>query len=592
MSKLKRKIGSLFLSFIILFGMSSLFMPQIVKSGITVYASGSSFDSATRINVNTDYKDYISDSYDSDYFRFTLSSDSKVNLKLSHSYIDNSYKYWEAHIYKDDNENTEVFNSYFEGDMKTQYSNNIGLPKGDYYLLIESSYHFSDLQYTFSVNAQAVSNWEKEVNDSFDTATPVYPNRYFCGSIWDDDDTDYYKFNLTSDSKVNITFKHDYIDSSYYYWHVRLYKDDNEYTKTLDYLFTGNAKSDSTCNIGLPKGTYYVRVDSSYYYSDIDYGITVNAVSTQNWEKEVNDVFESATSIKLNSEYKGTLYTDDDTDFYRFTISGNKSVKIAFNHDRVDNSYSYWDVELYKQDNTNSLIAEWTYAGNVTSHTSNSIPLKSGVYYLRVDCSYHYSDNDYGIKVISPESAPQKKLTNNSTVSAKKITLGQSVTVNCKASGGTAPYKYSVLYKKTTGSRWTTLVSNTTNTSVKFKPKAAVTYNVKIIAKDSRGNSSSKIINVTAVKPLTNTSTLSAQSVRVKQSVKVRCNANGGTGGYTYSVYYKKASAKAYKRLRDYSSSNTVLFRPAAAVKYNFKVKVKDSSGKIVSKVLTLKVTK
>ena len=61
---------------------------------------------------------------------------------------------------------------------------------------------------------------------------------------------------------------------------------------------------------------------------------------------------------------------------------------------------------------------------------------------------------------------------------------------------------------------------------------------------------------------------------------------------HTYSVYYKKASTKTYKRLRDFKSSNIVMFKPAAAVKYNIKVKAKDSSGKIVSKVLTLTVKK
>ncbi len=34
------------------------------------------------------------------------------------------------------------------------------------------------------------------------------------------------------------------------------------------------------------------------------------------------------------------------------------------------------------------------------------------------------------------------------------------------------------------------------------------------------------------------------------------------------------------------------MFKPAAAVKYDIKVKAKDSNGKIVSKVLTLTVKK
>ncbi len=200
---------------------------------------------------------------------------------------------------------------------------------------------------------------------------------------------------------------------------------------------------------------------------------------------------------------------------------------------------------------------------------------------------------EYAKKYRFPFKAIAAKIKNTSSVSSETVELGEGVTVTLGASGGTAPYKYSVLYKKSTGTKWSTLVANTTDASVIFTPKVAVTYNVKIIAKDSSGKSVSKQFDVTAITPLTNTSALAAQTVKLGDLVKVRCNAKGGTGDYEYAVYYKKSASNGeYKKVRGYDLANIVWFKPAAAVSYDIKVKAKDSSGKVVSKVLKLKVTK
>ena len=149
-----------------------------------------------------------------------------------------------------------------------------------------------------------------------------------------------------------------------------------------------------------------------------------------------------------------------------------------------------------------------------------------------------------------------------------------------------------MLYKKSTGTKWLTLAANTTKKSVEFTPSAAAAYDIKVIAKDGAGNSSSKTLTVKASKPLTNVSKLGADTIKLGNKVKVRCYAKGGTGEYTYAVYYKKSSKTNYTKLRDFKGTNIVMFKPAAAVSYDIQVKAKDSSGKIVSKVLKLKVTK
>ncbi len=210
-----------------------------------------------------------------------------------------------------------------------------------------------------------------------------------------------------------------------------------------------------------------------------------------------------------------------------------------------------------------------------------------------------YNLTIYGYKNTRAETYANEKnipfkvmpVKNVSTVSAKNVTVGDKVKINLKAKGGDTPYKYSVLYKKSTGTKWLTLAANTTKKSVEFTPSAATAYDIKVIAKDGAGNSSSKTLTVKASKPLTNVSKLGA-AAKVGDKVKVRCYAQGGAGEYQYAVYYKKASGKTWYKLRGYKSTNLVLFTPKTAAKYDIKVLAKDSSGIVAAKTLTLKVTK
>lgn len=74
---------------------------------------------------------------------------------------------------------------------------------------------------------------------------------------------------------------------------------------------------------------------------------------------------------------------------------------------------------------------------------------------------------------------------------------------------------------------------------------------------------------------------LSAKTVKLGSSVTVSASANGGSGEYTYAVYYKKASSSKWSTKQDFSTNNTVKIKPSAAVLYNILVKVKDSHGTV-----------
>ena len=189
-------------------------------------------------------------------------------------------------------------------------------------------------------------------------------------------------------------------------------------------------------------------------------------------------------------------------------------------------------------------------------------------------------------------SSSTTALENNSTVSSETISKGDTVTVNAKANGGTGSYTYAVLYKKASSEKWTTVQSYKSNSTIKLTPAAATTYDVCIKAKDSSGKISKKYMTIKVNNSaLTNSSTLSASSIKKGSTVTVNAKASGGTGSYTYAVCYKKSTSEKWTIAQTYKSNSTIKIKPAVSTTYDVCIKVKDSSGTIkkIYKTVTVK---
>ena len=57
-------------------------LPGFSETGIKVQASEGAFYSARNISVNQSYTDNISSEYEEDYYRFSFSSNSKINISF------------------------------------------------------------------------------------------------------------------------------------------------------------------------------------------------------------------------------------------------------------------------------------------------------------------------------------------------------------------------------------------------------------------------------------------------------------------------------------------------------------------------------
>ncbi|MBQ5563763.1 MAG: hypothetical protein IIT39_10300, partial [Clostridia bacterium] len=171
------------------------------------------------------------------------------------------------------------------------------------------------------------------------------------------------------------------------------------------------------------------------------------------------------------------------------------------------------------------------------------------------------------------------------------IKLGESITATGSATGGTGSYQYQILYKRTSQTKWTVAQNYNANAVVSFKPTASTTYDVCVKVKDSSGTEVKKFFTVQVTNGLQNTSKVSSQSIKLGEIVTVTAAATGGTGKYTYAVYYKKDYDKKWTTKQDYKTNNTVSVKPAKQALYNICVKVKDSDGTIVKKYFDVTVS-
>lgn len=230
----------------------------------------------------------------------------------------------------------------------------------------------------------------------------------------------------------------------------------------------------------------------------------------------------------------------------------------------------------------------WVSARQYTSASYFGVELpEAGTYDLHV----YVRDNKGNIKEklfnITVTADPLK---NTTTISATKIALGEKVTLNCSATGGSAPYQFAVYYKLSTVTSWTTAQSYKTNTTVSFTPKSAGKYNVSVKVKDADGTIVKKTFTVTVTNALKNETTISSTEINNGESVTLACAASGGKAPYQFGVWYKLSSSNTWTTAQSYKENATVKITPKNVGTYDVSVKVKDADGTIVKKAFTLTV--
>ncbi len=261
----------------------------------------------------------------------------------------------------------------------------------------------------------------------------------------------------------------------------------------------------------------------------------------------------------------------DGTYYYTFTSQGTENLSFSL-YDKTDKVY-HGLTQSVGLDYSDGASSEYTLTEASSRGKSITVNGLTAGAIVRI----RYTPADHKIAVMFGEE--REELENTSTVSAATINLGERLTVNCAATGGSGTYQYEVLYKQTAQTKWTTAQAYSANTTATVKPAKAVTYNVKVKVSDGQTEAEKNFTLTVVDNTLKNNSTISKTAITLGQTVQVTCNAAGGSGGYQYAVFYKRATDSKWTTKQDFKSNASVTIKPAAALEYDVCVKAKDSAG-------------
>lgn len=256
-----------------------------------------------------------------------------------------------------------------------------------------------------------------------ETAQPIQPGVSVTDRLEGGGAQNYYRFETAKPGWVTVTFTHRKVRDSAAVWQLKMADRDHIDPMGFFARFQGllaaefaekGPASSATCRIGIPAGTWYLRVHSDAP-SGADYTLTVRFTASSLWEREPNDTAEESTAIRAGKEYGGVLATAADSfcrpaDYYCFTLKEDAYVTLMFGHEPLKSGKKLWSFSL--EDRTQKLLYGKTYTGNSPAEDiSGLIRLSAGKYYLAVNCciggdgSAAYSETPYRISVrIQPDS--------------------------------------------------------------------------------------------------------------------------------------------------------------------------------------------
>jgi hypothetical protein len=395
-----------------------------------VFASG---EDATLITVNKTYQGMLQNSYDEKYYSFSLSSDGNVVLSM----LRNKNCSWEAEIVDANGHTYKSFDTSY-GTTATGYEERqVGLPKGTYFVRISDSHNSSTVTYNFQVKFTAGSGYEKESNDTSDTANLINVNSLYQGTLQDSYDNDYYIFSTPSDGNVTLSMLRNTKSS----WNVTLYSlDESHEYKSFSTAYGTAVTGWEEKQIGLPKGTYLIRIEDNNYTENQSYQFQVKFTSGSYYEKEENDSSSTANLMTLNKVYNGALQSSYDKDYYAFTLPADGNVTLSMQK----STKSSWDITLYST-NDHEYKTFSTFKGPTASGLEErQIGLPKGTYIVEVEEGSSAADTPYALQAKYTADSYYEKEDNDSLETAGLINLNAVYKGNINSSYDMDYYSFTI----------------------------------------------------------------------------------------------------------------------------------------------------
>lgn len=380
----------------------------------TCYASNDSINRATSYTLGTTKTGTITDSQDSYYYKFALSSSGRTNLSIKvHA------ESVRIRIY--DSEKEEVYNKTLWWNSTAELiseNTNVDLTKGTYYFKIERNYGTGNFEFkiNFDSSNETFSETGDGTNNTIATANSISVNRtkYF-GQLAENDEQDYYKFTLSASGRItlNLTAYEEAVN-------IAIYDENGEELHNERAWWNSTSEQIAySKDFDLTKGTYYLKFRR--YYGTGNYNFNIGYLSSGESFSEsnggLNNSMMTASSIQIETNYKGQIALNDEKDFYKFSVNSNRNVLISINGNMEALSLKVYDAT------GNEIWSErpwWNGTTKEIAYSNHDLKLDKGTYYFCVNS--YYGTGNYNFKISSYHEINKISL----NVKKKTLTMGNS----------------------------------------------------------------------------------------------------------------------------------------------------------------------
>ncbi|MCL2159604.1 MAG: pre-peptidase C-terminal domain-containing protein, partial [Oscillospiraceae bacterium] len=367
-------------------------------------ATAASYDD---IAFGITYQNSLSYATDTNFYYFTADSPGRITIRFETSTATNTLS-WRVAIVNESDLKIYLTQDFGSGaaspasaSTRIEYTETVQIPSGDYYVLVSvplSAYYVTS-QYKITVGFAEFSQGSGDAsfstltspNASARNASAMELNTTMTQNLKSASDTNYFKITVPYHGALVLSFSVESgIDSGD--WTILLY-DQNEKQLQLGRMGVGGdvinkIRTNKLDRLRLPPGEYYIKVAaySPSAFSTANYSIYADytAEKSSEYEKEFNDTLESATNILINAPVTGNLSNAEDRDYFRFTVSDHRELKMMFSSPGSLES-NMWTIYLLDAKGgiaTYRAGRSGEVANGIRVFESEKLTLEPGLYYI------------------------------------------------------------------------------------------------------------------------------------------------------------------------------------------------------------------
>lgn len=314
-----------------------------------------------------------SPSSDEDWYEFTVPKNGYFTINIvGQTDVNNDFT---LYIYD------EILNELEHWGGENIITRRLNFEKGTkLFIRVKAYWSNATVDYGLTISFTENNKWETENNDSKNGAEKLTEKMY--GTIWNDKDVDWYKYTAPESGVLAFDFINEDAVVTSSGWKIKVYD------KSLTEIRSEGVTTDYELGhyTVKAKDVLYISVSGSNMVDNL-YSIKPKLKKTKNIEKENNDSFGKANSMKLATPMTGCFNTSDDTDYFKFKSNYSGNCKLSFN---MEGGYVLqYGVDIVIYDGSKKEIARISDGKEIAS---KKFKVKKGkTYYIQVVDHYDSS---------------------------------------------------------------------------------------------------------------------------------------------------------------------------------------------------------